>query len=272
MAMNMTPHVLIVAGSDSSGGAGIARDIETVASFDVRTAIAVTAITAQTHSEVLAMEPVDASLVESQMRAALSANSIVAIKIGMMATEDTVLAIIDVLSDHPSIPVVLDPVISSTSGARLLSLAGVELLRSQLLSLCLLATPNLPELGILAGSNATVQTEEAASLQARILLGMGCRSVLVKGGHAVGPESIDILHSAGQQPRLFTSPRYKATLRGTGCMLSSAIAANLALGRDMDAAIRAAQALVDGRFKSAAEPQPHQPSVAGNAWTVSARC
>jgi len=247
MAMNSRPKVLVVAGSDSSGGAGIARDVATLAHFGVGAAIAITAVTAQTHAAVHAVEPISTHLIDAQMRAALAADPIAAIKIGMMATAEVVQAIADVLGDNIAIPVVLDPVVASSSGTKLLSDPGLERLRQRLLPATSLMTPNLPELGILTDREIARSDVEVAG-QAAQLLDMGCPAVLVKGGHMDGAQAIDTLYMTGLPPQHFASLRLKATLRGTGCMLSSAIAAHLALGHDMRAAITAAKIFMDGRF------------------------
>ena len=126
--MTAMPHVLVVAGSDSSGGAGIVRDIETLAAFGVKASVAITAITVQTHHGVEHADPVAPERVAQQMRAALSANPIAAIKIGMLATAATICAFAQVLADHPGIPVVLDPVLVSTSGRALLDPDATEAL------------------------------------------------------------------------------------------------------------------------------------------------
>lgn len=244
--MNGRPHVLIVAGSDSSGGAGLARDIATVSRFGVVASLAITAVTVQTHSAVLAQQPVGGSLVAGQMQAAMTANPITAVKIGMMATAENVGAIAEVLAANPAAPAVLDPVIASSSGARLLTDEALELLKRRLLRHCALITPNLPELAMLT-EHAVARSEAEIALQAKLLLERGCRQVLVKGGHANGPQSIDTLFSENP-PLHFASRRRPVTVRGSGCMLSSAIAANLALGNDMRAAITAAKAFVDAAF------------------------
>jgi hydroxymethylpyrimidine/phosphomethylpyrimidine kinase len=250
MAMNPGPKVLIVAGSDSSGGAGIARDVATVARFGVEASVAITAITAQTHAAVIAVELVPGHLVAAQMRAALAADRVAAIKIGMVATAETVAAISEVLADNAGIAVILDPVLASSSGTRLLSDPGLLGLRRRLLPASSLVTPNLPELGILT-SRETARSGAEIACQAAQLLDMGCPAVLVKGGHMDGAQSVDTLYAAEEPPRHFASPRRQVALRGTGCMLSSAIAAHLALGDDMYAALTAAKAFIDGRFDAA---------------------
>ena len=247
MAMNTHPHVLIVAGSDSSGGAGIARDIVVMSRFGVRASLALTAVTVQTHAAVVAVETMPAALVGAQMRAALDANPIAAIKIGMLATVDIVEVVADILAGHGAIPTVLDPVLASTSGARLLSDTGIERLRQGLLPVSSLVTPNVPELGILSDAGTACSDIEIVDQVAR-LFNRGAASVLVKGGHAEGPQSIDTLYVRGKPPRHFASPRRNVSLRGTGCMLSSAIAAHLAFGHDIQAAVSRAKAFVGENF------------------------
>jgi len=249
--MRSSPHVLVVAGSDSSGGAGIARDIATLSHFGVRASLAITAVTAQTHTAVIAAETMPPALVAAQMRAALDANPIAAIKIGMLATVEIVEAVADMLAGYDTIPVVLDPVLASTSGTRLLSDAGIDCLRKRLLPAASLVTPNIPELGILSDADTTRSHIEIADQVAR-LFDNGSASVLVKGGHAEGPQSIDTLYSKGEPRRRFASPRRNVALRGTGCMLSSAIAAHLAFGHAIRAAVSQAKTFMDERFDAEA--------------------
>lgn len=251
MAMRPTHrHVLVVAGSDSSGGAGVARDVATLSHFGVPASLAITAVTAQTHAEVVSAQAVRASHVAAQMRAALAANPIGSIKLGMLATAEIVEAVAEVLTGFRAIPVVLDPVVASTSGARLLSGLGVESLCDKLLPLASLVTPNLPELAVLTGSNAA-RSEGEIETQAVRLIDRGPSNVLVKGGHARGRQSIDTFFTTGSPPRHFASPRRDATLRGTGCMLSSAIAAHLSLDLDVASAITRAKAFMDQQFAAA---------------------
>lgn len=245
--MTRPSHVLVVAGSDSSGGAGIAPDVATVSHFGAATSLAITAVTAQTHDAVTALHVMPASLVAAQMRAALSADPVAAIKIGMLATAEIVEAVADVLAAHTGIPVVLDPVIASTSGTQLLSDEGIACLHRKLLSLSLIVTPNLPELGILSGCGSALTNAEIAA-QATRLLDHGPMKILVKGGHAEDPMSIDTLYSKGEPPRRFTSPRRAVAMRGTGCMLASAIAANLALGQPIETAVFHAKAFINESF------------------------
>lgn len=251
--MTSVPHVLVIAGSDSSGGAGIARDIATLSRLGVRASLAITAVTAQTHAEVSAVEVMPASLVVAQMRAALAAEPVATIKIGMLANAGIVEAVAEVLAARETVPVVLDPVIASTSGTRLLSDAGITSLLARLLPFSAVVTPNLPELAILAGDGMARTDAEAADRAFR-LIEAGARSVLVKGGHASCDESIDTLYQAHEPPRRFASRRRPLTLRGTGCMLSSAIAAHLASGQDVGAAVSGAKMYIDERFDAEGTP------------------
>ncbi|BCH34685.1 hydroxymethylpyrimidine/phosphomethylpyrimidine kinase [Mesorhizobium sp. L-8-10] len=238
--MAMTPHVLVVAGSDSSGGAGIARDIETIAAFGLRSCLAITAVTVQTHDAVEAVELVAPALVAAQMRAALAANPVAAVKIGMLGAGETVGIVADVLEEHPGLPVVLDPVLVSTSGRALLAPDAAGHLRQRLMPLCRLVTPNLPELALLTGSRqATDETELLR--QTQLLFDAGVPALLIKGGHAGGERSTDLLLRPGEPPLRFAAPRLEASMRGTGCMLASSVAAHLAQGQALEEAVRRAK-------------------------------
>ncbi len=244
------PHVLIVAGSDSSGGAGIARDIETVAGFGLRTALAITAVTVQTHDAVRAVELCAPGLVEAQMRSALEANRISAIKIGMLGSRAIAERVAGVLAAHTGIPVVLDPVIASSSGRPLLGPDALDWLREALMPLCTLVTPNLPELALLSAS-APALTEAETDRQARLLLGAGAQAILAKGGHAEGAEAVDLLFRPLGAPLRFSGVRLQGSRRGTGCMLASGIAAGLAAGKTLETAIAAAKETVSARWRAA---------------------
>lgn len=236
MALSREPHVLVVCGSDSSGGAGMARDIETIAALGVRTCIAVTAVTVQTHDAVLETHHLPPGLVADQMRAALQANKVAAIKIGMLVTEQIIAAVAAVLRENRHIPAVLDPVLASSSGRPLLEAGAIGTLIRNLMPLCRLVTPNLVELAILAGSRAAVDDDEIFR-QGQGLLGAGSQALLIKGGHATGARSTDILLRSGQEPLRFDAPRLAGSMRGTGCMLASAIAAHLANGTSLEYAV-----------------------------------
>ncbi|MER8434963.1 hydroxymethylpyrimidine/phosphomethylpyrimidine kinase [Mesorhizobium sp. C277A] len=237
MALRREPHVLVVGGSDSSGGAGIARDIETISSIGVRTCLAVTALTVQTHEAVMKIHPSQPDLVANQMRAALQANKVAAIKIGMLATAEIVVAVAAVLRENPQVPAVLDAVLASTSGRALLDARAIAAMKRDLMPLCRLVTPNLIELALLVGLEPAVD-EDGAVWQGQELLVAGMQALLIKGGHAAGPRSIDILLRPDHEPVRFDTPRLAASMRGTGCMLASSIAAHLAKAQSIEYAVR----------------------------------
>ncbi|MER8458362.1 hydroxymethylpyrimidine/phosphomethylpyrimidine kinase [Mesorhizobium sp. M1300] len=237
MALRREPHVLVVGGSDSSGGAGIARDIETISSIGVRTCLAVTALTVQTHDAVMEIHPSQPDLVADQMRAALQANEVTAIKIGMLATVEIVVAVAGVLRENPQVPTVLDPVLASTSGRALLDARAIAAMKRDLMPLCRLVTPNLIELGLLVGTEP-VADENGALRQGQELLAAEAQALLIKGGHASGPRSTDILLRRDQEPVRFDTPRLATSMRGTGCMLASAIAAYMANASSLEDSVR----------------------------------
>ncbi len=240
MAVAADPHVLVVAGTDSSGGAGVVRDIETVAAFGLRACIAVTAVTVQTHEAVREVAYMPPGLVAAQMRAAFDSNHVTAVKIGILGTRATAEAVASVLSEHPSVPAVLDPVLAASSGRALANGDVTAALRRVLLPLCRIVTPNLPELAALAGAREAAD-EQYVLEQVRALLDAGATAVLVKGGHGSGDRSTDLLMRPDREPVRFEAPRLAATMRGTGCMLSSALAANLARGVLLDDSVHSAK-------------------------------
>lgn len=235
-------HVLIVAGSDSSGGAGIGRDLETLGELGLRGAVAVTAVTVQTDVKVEQISAVAPDLVAAQISAAFRARTVGAVKIGMLPGAGTITAIAGVLRDHADIPVVLDPVVSATSGTAFLDGDAIAALNRELLPLCGLVTPNLPELAILSGAEEATSQDDAIE-QARTLQSLGAQAVLVKGGHGSG-NAVDILVTGKGPPVWFEAERVSAASRGTGCMLSTATAAQMAHGLSLDEACRRAKTLV----------------------------
>jgi len=231
--------VLVIAGSDSSGGAGLARDVRTLTRLDTRALCVVTAVTAQSDAELMAVHVVPAELVKAQMTAALATRRVGAIKIGMLATRATVLAVTAALPAAAP-PVVLDPVLSSSSGGELLDEAGRSALCTELLPRTTLLTPNIPEAAALLGTDSA-QSDAQLLQQAAALLALGPRAVLLKGGHGDGPEAADLLLAAHAAPRWLRAPRIDAARRGTGCALASAIAAGLAAGLELGAACERAK-------------------------------
>lgn len=240
--------MLVVGGSDSSGGAGIARDIETISALGVRACLAVTTVTVQTHEAVTEIHNLQPDLVADQMRAALQANEVAAIKIGMLATEQIIVAVADVLRQNPQIPTIIDPVLVSSSGRPLLETGAIGVLKHELIPLCRLLTPNLIELAVLAGSGLAMD-EHGALHQSQKLLSAGLQALLIKGGHAAGCRSTDILLRPGREPIRFDAPRLAGSMRGTGCMLASAIAAHLARARSLEDSVRKGKLFVFESFQ-----------------------
>jgi hydroxymethylpyrimidine/phosphomethylpyrimidine kinase len=247
LALTSDAHILVVAGTDSSGGAGIVRDVETICAIGLRTCLAVTAVTVQTHEVVIEIHPVEAELVAHQMRAALKANNVAAVKIGMLGTAQTAMAVASVLRENPQVPAILDPVLASSSGQALLEAGAIGIIKYELMPLCSLVTPNLIELAMLSNSQPAAG-EEGALQQGQDVLAAGLQAVLVKGGHASGTRSTDILLRPHQEPLRFDAPRLAGSLRGTGCMLSSATAANMALGEPLEKSVEEAKRYVSSCF------------------------
>jgi hydroxymethylpyrimidine/phosphomethylpyrimidine kinase len=232
--------VLIIGGSDSSGGAGLVRDVRTLRDLRVHPLSALTAVTAQTDSAFFACHIVPVPVLRAQLEAAFLTGEVRAIKIGMLGSAASVYAVAETLAAHQGIPIVLDPVLRSSSGGTLLEAADPTALLEVLLPQATLLTPNIPEAADLLGvPGARDQSEVLA--QARQLLALGARAVLMKGGHACGPQSVDLLVSDHAEARAFATPRLAATLRGSGCALATAVAAHLAHGLDMAAACAAAK-------------------------------
>ena len=261
------PRILVIAGSDSSGGAGLQADIRTAAALGVHAMTAVTAVTAQDACSVRAIHYTPASLVRQQISCSLSGAA--AIKIGMLGTTEIVSTVAYVLEQQaPGVPLVLDPVLASTSGTKLLEENAISLLKERLFSLTTLLTPNIPEAEALTGTDDMRRAGE-------VLRALGCKAVLIKGGHAKGETVEDVLIvESGTQT--FASPRIPGPgARGTGCILATAIACGLAKGslltdsilraRDfVHEAIRAAPALGHGQFRldhlHGEETRPARPS------------
>jgi hydroxymethylpyrimidine/phosphomethylpyrimidine kinase len=237
------PVALTIAGSDSSGGAGIQADLKTFAAFGVYGASVITALTAQNTTGVSAIHLVPPAFVTAQIDAVFGDLAVEAVKIGMVAQRAAIDAIVAGLTRWSPRHVVLDPVMVATSGDRLLVPDAVEALRIKLVPRASLVTPNLPEAAALL-DEPVAQSEAAIESQGRRLLAMGCRAVLIKGGHGQGRESIDyLIDPAGtialSAPRLATRNTH-----GTGCSLSSAIAAGLAKGEELATAVRHAKAWI----------------------------
>ncbi|RXH31755.1 hydroxymethylpyrimidine kinase [Bradyrhizobium nanningense] len=245
-----TPVALTIAGSDSSGGAGIQADLKTFAALGVYGASVITALTAQNTRGVSGIHAVPAQFVTEQIDAVFSDLEIGAVKIGMVPQAGSIDAIAAALSRWSPRHVVLDPVMVATSGDRLLAAEAVNALRTKLIPLASVITPNLPEAAALLDEPVAASETEIES-QGRRLLTVGCRAVLIKGGHGEGAESIDYLVDADNMLAL-TAPRVATrNTHGTGCSLSSAVAAGLAKGEDLASAVRNAKAWISAAIAAA---------------------
>jgi hydroxymethylpyrimidine/phosphomethylpyrimidine kinase len=243
--------VLVVAGSDSGGGAGIQADIKTVMALGGYAATAITALTAQNTLGVDAVEVVSPAFVARQMALALGDIGADALKTGMLPTAATIDAVCDAIETWArTVPLVVDPVMVAKGGAHLFDLAGLDVLKRRLLSLADVITPNIPEAEVLTG--LAIRDEETMARAASMLLTLGSSWVLLKGGHLDGPEVVDMLASESGV-RVFRAPRIESTsTHGTGCTLASAVATGLAQGLSMPDAV--ARARTDVRAAIDAAP------------------
>jgi hydroxymethylpyrimidine/phosphomethylpyrimidine kinase len=239
----MTPIALTIAGSDSSGGAGIQADLKTFSALGVYGASAITALTAQNTIGVQAIHNVPPEFVGEQIKSVLSDLDVRAIKIGMLSTAAIIEAVVDALKSYTHIPIVLDPVMIATSGDLLLEVDAINALKQRLVPLATVVTPNIPEVAAMT-NQPLAPDEETMAAQGRVMLALGTKAVLVKGGHGDGPDSVDILLQNGKLSRFDVARIATQNVHGTGCTLSAAIAAGLAKGLMLEAAIAAAKAYV----------------------------
>jgi hydroxymethylpyrimidine/phosphomethylpyrimidine kinase len=239
----MTPIAVTIAGSDSGGGAGIQADLKTFSALGVYGASVITALTAQNTLGVTAIHDVPADFVAAQIDAVFSDLDVGAVKIGMVSQRGVIETIAAGLERWQQTKVVLDPVMIATSGDKLLAPDAIDVLRRVLFPLAVVVTPNLPEAAALLDA-PIAGTEDEMRAQAERLLELGPRAVLIKGGHGGGAESVDLLVEPAACTRLAANRVATANTHGTGCTLSSAIAAGLAKGLALGEAARAAKAYV----------------------------
>ncbi len=247
---------LTIAGSDSSGGAGIQADLKTFAAFGVYGASAITAVTVQSTQGIEATAPLSADLVTAQIEAVAGDFTIHATKIGMLANAAIVEAVAAAIAELDLPLVVLDPVLVSSSGERLLDEDGVRVLCTELLPRARVVTPNIPEAEALSGLR--IQSADDAREAARRIHGMGAAAVIITGGHlegsglrAQGSQIVDLLFD-GHAFHEFRVPRLESRhTHGTGCTYASAVAAGLALGHDLPAAALRSQQYVAGAIAHA---------------------
>ena len=255
-----TPAIaLTIAGSDSGGGAGIQADLKSFAALGVYGASAITALTAQNTTGVRAIHDVPADMVRQQLEAVLEDLPVAAIKIGMLSRRETIDAVAGVIERlAPEVPVVLDPVMVASSGDLLLQQDAVEGLRRRLIPLAALTTPNLPELEVLTGELPGESVEEMAAAGQK-LLDDGGAAVLVKGGHMRGETCYDVLVTPGNPPMVLQSTRLNSrNTHGTGCTLSSAIAALLAKGQPLADAVSGAHDYLQAALAAAVDMEVGQ--------------
>lgn len=244
------PIALTIAGSDSSGGAGIQADLKTFAALGVYGASVITALTAQNTQKVTAIHPVPPDFILAQMEAVFTDLDVRAVKIGMVGNEAAIAAVANGLSRWCQAPIVVDPVMVSATGGALLE-AGAEMaLLTQLLPIATLLTPNLHEAARLLGAAPAVD-EQMMAKQAELLIAFGPKSVLVKGGHAEGREAADIFCDGKRVFRLAAPRIATKNTHGTGCTLSSAIAAYLARGLSLPEALSQAKTYLTGAIAEA---------------------
>ena len=243
-----TPTVLTIAGSDSSSGAGIQADLKTCGALGVYCVTAITAITAQNTERVSMVQPVSAEVLAAQIDAVLGDIGADAVKTGMLVNADLVDMVIAKVRQWGITRLVIDPVIVASTGRRLLDETGLEHLRDRLLGLAYVVTPNAPEAAILC--QRPVTTLEECKNAATQIGRMGARNVVITGGHLAGAEAVDVLFD-GHDFVEFSGPRLASTsTHGTGCTFSAALAAYLALGRDLAACVALAKDYVASALAS----------------------
>ncbi len=235
---------MTIAGSDSGGGAGIQADLKTFSALGVFGTSAITAITAQNTTDVTAVEPISNEVVAAQIKAVLDDIEIQAIKIGMLGSPALIETVAKSLEGYKG-PIVLDPVMLSKSGVALLADEAVDSLIQVLLPMATVLTPNLPEAGKILGQ-AEALGDDAILQQGEDILRLGAKAVVMKGGHALGLTCRDWLVTPNKVTD-FAAPRIETrNTHGTGCTLSSAIAAELAKGADLENALRRAHTWLHG--------------------------
>jgi hydroxymethylpyrimidine/phosphomethylpyrimidine kinase len=245
------PRVLSIAGSDSGGGAGIQADLKTIAALGCYGMTAITALTAQNTTGVRAIHGVPAQMLADQIDAVVGDIGVDAVKVGMLHAPEIVRTVAAAIDRHRLQRVVLDPVMIATSGAVLIGEDAVSVLVRELFPKAVVITPNLDEAALLVGRPLGNEADMEAA--ARQLLEMGARAVLVKGGHLTGDIVSDLLLERDGDPCWMRGVRiHSPNTHGTGCTLSSAIAAHLALGADLPEAMQRAREYVRGALQAGA--------------------
>ena len=253
------PRLLTIAGSDSGGGAGIQADLKTFSALGCYGLTAITALTAQNTTGVRSVHGVPPEMLRDQIDAVVEDIGVDAVKIGMLHSPDLVRTVAEAIDRHGLQCVVLDPVMVATSGAVLIDNPAIAVLVKYLFGRAVLVTPNLDEAALLVGR--PLASEADMEVAAHELLAKGARAVLLKGGHLAGDVVIDLLIATGSAPHWMRAPRiHTANTHGTGCTLSSAIAAYLALGYVLVDAVEAARTYVRGALEAGASVKTGQGS------------
>ena len=248
----MTAIALTIAGSDSSGGAGIQADLKTFAAHQVYGASVIVALTAQNTKGVSAIHAVPRDFVAQQIDAVFEDLDVAAVKIGMLATPDVVQLVADAITRHGLTKIVLDPVMVATSGDRLIAPETAQVLVRALFPLATVVTPNLDEAALLLGR--PIEGIDALDQAVTDLLALGAPAVLLKGGHLSGDLVVDVLGTADGTRLRLQSPRIAThNGHGTGCTLSSAIASYLALGLSLPQAVSQARSYILGAIEAGAD-------------------
>ena len=241
-------RVLIIAGSDSSGGAGVQADIKSCAAFGAYAMSAITAVTAQNITGVQQIELMPAELVRAQIKSCLSDIGADVIKIGMLGSADIINVVAQEIEESDAF-VILDPVMVATSGDNLLEDAAVKVMKDKLLPMADLITPNVPEAELLTGIK--IDDVDDMTKAGDALLAMNVYAALMKGGHLDGKSVFDVLVSE-EGANIMSGPRIRSRhTHGTGCTLASAVAANMALGAPLEAAVTAAREFVFEAIRTA---------------------
>jgi hydroxymethylpyrimidine/phosphomethylpyrimidine kinase len=250
--LRTVPNVLTIAGVDPSGGAGVLADVKAMCALGAYACGAIAALTAQNTRAVTGIHEVPSAFLELQLETLFDDVRIDAVKIGMLASGELIRVVAEALERHRPRFVVLDPVMVAKSGDRLLRADAVAALRERLLPLATVVTPNLPEAGDLLARPVTDRPEEMREA-ARALAALGAGSVLVKGGHGTGDTLVDVLFDGGRFVELPATRIRTRNTHGTGCTLSSAIAALLPQRPSVEAAVRDAREYVLGAIRTADE-------------------
>jgi hydroxymethylpyrimidine/phosphomethylpyrimidine kinase len=240
------PVILSIAAFDPMGGAGVVADLKTFAAHACYGVAAITAIAVEGSRGVEEVHPVEASVLQSCISSVLASASVNGIKIGMLATQANAEAVLSLLESNPSLPVVLDPLVCSAKGEGLINAAGLEFVRTRLLRQATVITPNLLEAAVLTGLK--VENLDEMKAAAEKLIEIGARAVVVTGGHLERP--VDVFADGSSVQCLAGNPIKPEKIYGAACAFSSALAANLAQGRQLDEAVVLAKAYVTEAIKT----------------------